>query len=129
MILKKLELNNKTLIKCINTQIMSKIGHFIGQIIFSVKCLNKIDGLIRKALYEINFIKKCQSSQRLYLKENYLCANLISARDIHLKTLIILYRNMKERNKEDMIRKVTEEIEIKWKKQYIKNKIKIHKNI
>ena len=69
--IKKLELNNKTLIKCINTQIMSQIRYFIGPIIFSVKCLNKIDGLIRKALYEINFIKKCQSSQRLYLKENF----------------------------------------------------------
>ena len=85
---------------------MSQIRYFIGPIIFSVKCLNKIDGLIRKALYEINLIKKCQSSQRLYLKENYLGANLISARDMHLKTLINLYRNMKERNKEDMIKKV-----------------------
>ena len=33
---------------------------------------------------------------------------------------------MKERNKENVIRKVTEEIEIKWKTQHVKNKIKIH---
>ena len=52
----KADLKNKTLIKCINTQIMSQIRYFIGPIIFSVRCLNKIDGLIRKALYEINFI-------------------------------------------------------------------------
>ena len=48
--IKKLDLNNKTTIKCINTQIMSLIRYFIGSIIFSIGCLNKIDTLIRKAL-------------------------------------------------------------------------------
>ena len=56
--IKKLETNNKTLIKCINTRIMSQLRYFIGPIIFSVNCLNKIDGLIRKMLFEMDFIKK-----------------------------------------------------------------------
>ena len=49
--IKKLDLNNKTKIKCINTQLISLIRYFIGPIIFSIGCLIKIDTLIRKALY------------------------------------------------------------------------------
>ena len=127
--IKKLDLNNKTTIKCINTQIMSLIRYFIGPIIFSIGCLNKVDTLIRKALYEMDYMKKYQCGQRLYLKEDYLGGSLISARDMHLKTLINIYRTITHRKQDDKLKLVSESIKITWNIHDILHKIEIHQNI
>ena len=49
-IIKKLNLNNRTTIKCINTQIISIIRYYIGLVVFTVQCLERIDKIIRKCL-------------------------------------------------------------------------------
>ena len=108
--IKKLELNNRNTIKCINVQVMSQIRYFIGVVIFTVKCLNKIDMIVRKTLKEMNYRSSKQNIERLYLSEKYLRNNLMSARDIHLRCLIKIYKEIKEREKEDYLRETDEEI-------------------
>ena len=43
-----LDLNNKTIIKCLNTQIMGQIRYYIGSVIFSTHCMERIDLTIMK---------------------------------------------------------------------------------
>ena len=102
--IKKLELNNRNTITCINVQVMSQIRYFIGVVIFTVKYLNKIDMIIRKTLKEMNYRNNKQNIERLYLTEEYIGNNFMSVRDIHLICLIKIYKEIKEREKEDYLR-------------------------
>ena len=45
--LKDIDLNNKSTIKCINTQIMSMLRYYIGSVVFSINCLERIDTIKR----------------------------------------------------------------------------------
>ena len=76
-IIKKLELNNRNTIKCINVQVMSQIRYFIGPVIFTASCLNKIDVQVRKTLIEMDYKNEKQSIQRLYLNEKYMGSKLM----------------------------------------------------
>ena len=67
---------------------MSQIRYFIGAVIFTVRCLDKIDKLVRKTLKEMNYRNSKQNIERLYVSDEYLGSNLMSARDIHLRCLI-----------------------------------------
>ena len=78
-IIKKLELNNRNTIKCINVQVMSQIRYFIGAVIFTVRCLDKIDKLVNKILKEMNYRNNKQNIERLYVNDEYFGNNLMSA--------------------------------------------------
>ena len=74
----------------------------------------------------MDYMKKYQCAQRPYLKEEYLGGSLISARDMHLKTLINIYRTITHRKEEDKLRLVSESIQITWNTHDILHKIEIH---
>ena len=121
-IIKKLELNNRNTIKCINVQVMSQIRYFIGLLIFTVGCLNKIDVQVRKTLKELDYRNEKQSIQRLYLDERYMGSKLMSARDIHLRTLVSIYKTIQQRDKNDYLMKTESEINTKWETKHHTNK-------
>ena len=125
-IIKKLELNNKNTIKCINVQVMSQLRYFIGPVVFTIQCLNKIDKLVNKTLKEMNYRNEKQSTERMYLSNKYLGGNLMSARDIHLRCLIKLYKEIKEREKKDTLKEIDDELNNKWKTRSLLQAIKKH---
>ena len=77
-------------------------------------CLNKIDVQIRKTLKELDYRNEKQSIQRLYLDERYMGSKLMSARDIHLRTLVSLYKTIQQRDKNDYLMETESEINTKW---------------
>ena len=89
---------------------MSQLRYFIGPVVFTIQCLNKIDKLVNKTLKEMNYRNEKQSTERMYLSNKYLGGNLMSARDIHLRCLIKLYKEIKEREKEDYLKETDEQI-------------------
>ena len=76
--LKEIDLNNKSTIKCINTQIMSMLKYYNGSVVFSINCLERIDTIIRKYLREVNYLHITQNIHWLYLRDKYLGSGLIS---------------------------------------------------
>ena len=45
--LEPLDFNNRTIIKCINTQVIGQIRYYIGSVIFTVGCIESVDIIIR----------------------------------------------------------------------------------
>ena len=72
---------------------------FYRSLTFTIKCLNKIDMIVRKSLKEMNYRNSKQSIEKLYVSEKYLWNNLMSNIDIHLRCLIKIYKEIKEREK------------------------------
>ena len=113
--LKLLELNNKTTIRCINTQIVGQVWHYIWSVVFSCECVTEIDNLIRKHLREVDYLHINQNIHRLYLGENYLGNGLISVRDMQLMTWVKLYREMKHREENDIYKRIDNVMNNKYK--------------
>ena len=123
--LKSLELNNKTNIRYINTQVVGQVRHYIRSVVFSCECVTEIDNLIRKQLREVDYFHINQNIHRLYLDETYLGNGLISVRDMQLMTLVKLYREMKHREENDIYKRINNVINNKYKSHSILNKIYI----
>ena len=111
--LEPLDVNNRTIIKCINTQVMGQIRYYIGSVIFTVGCLESVDIIIRRWLKNKDYIHINQNVHRLYIKENVFGSWLISARDLQLKTLVKLYLEEKEREVDEIFRRSNEMLEDK----------------
>ena len=126
--LEPLDLDNRTIIKCINTQVIGQIRYYIGSVIFTVGCMESVDIIIRRWLKNKDYIHINQNVHRLYLKENVLGSGLISARDLQLNTLLKLYLEEKEREVDDIFRKLNEMLEDKKNSKALLNKIKLHQD-
>ena len=124
--LKLLELNNKTTIRCLNTQVIGQVRYYVGSVVFSCGCVDEIDNEIRKYLREVDYLHKGQNAHRIYLDETRLGSGLISVRDMQLITLVKLYREMKHREEEDIYKRVDNVINKKVFTHSLLNKIKIH---
>ena len=112
--LKLLELNNKTTIRCINTQVVGQVRYYVGSVVFSCECVTEIDNLIRKHLREVDYLHINQNIHRLYLHKTYLWNGLISIRDMQLMTLVKLYKEMKHREENDICKGIDNVINNKY---------------
>ena len=74
----------------------------------------------------MDYIKKYQNKERLYLPFEYMGNNLMSARDTQLLTLVSLYLEIKKRKENNILKETEEEKERIFKYKKLINKIKIH---
>ena len=81
--------------------------------------------MIRRFVREVNFMHITQNAHRLYLKEDMLGSGLISVRDIQLKCLIKLYREVIQREDNNEYKETEEMIDRIYTSQSLLNKIRI----